>query len=134
MRKSPRRAVFNRFCNISCIFMLLFVFINAKAQTNVPLMISYQGQCIQTDGKAMTGTHKITATLYSDRFCKDTVWQGTYNAEVENGIFNIALGSGGYRLPDVSLMGRPLWLGVRVDNNEEMRPLTQFAASPYALN
>src|SRR5579862_9109183 len=101
---------------IFCIFALSFAFINAKAQTNVPLMISYQGQVISSDGKAMTGTHKITATLYSDLDGKNSVWQGSYDAEVQNGIFNILLGSGTYKLPDVTLMSRPLWLGIKIDN------------------
>ena len=34
--------------------------------SDVPRIMSYQGQITTTNGTAMNGTHTITATLYSD--------------------------------------------------------------------
>ncbi len=102
--------------------------------TDVPCILSYQGQVTTTDGKAMNGTHHITTTLYSDRFGTNSVWQGEYNAEITNGIFNILLGSGNSPLPEGLEMNRPLWFGIKVDGTEEMRPLSQLSAAAYSLN
>ena len=123
----------SRFSRILCIFAVLFAFINARAQ-DVPHIISYQGQITTSDGIAMNGTHHITATLYSDHFGKTSVWQGTYDAAITNGIFNIVLGAGVSKLPDVAEMNRSLWVGISVDEGEEMQPLTQLSSVPYALN
>jgi len=105
----------------------------SQTSNDVPRIISYQGQII-TNGLAMNGTHTITATLYSDPHGKNSVWQGSYDAVVTNGIFNITLGSGKTPLPDVALINRSLWIGISVDNGEEMQPRTQLSSSPYALN
>ena len=106
----------------------------APSGTDVPHILSYQGQITSTDGNVVNGTHHITATLYSDRYGKTSLWQGEYDASVTNGIFNILLGSANSKLPDVSEMNRPLWVGIKVDGGEEMQPLTQLSAAPYALN
>ena len=102
--------------------------------SDVPRILSYQGQITSTDGIAMNGTHHITATLYSDHLGKNSVWQGSYNAAVTNGVFTVMLGSGVSKLPDNTTLDRPLWVGINVDGSDEMRPLTQLSAAPYALN
>ena len=104
------------------------------SNTDVPRIMSYQGQITTTDGIAMNGRHNITATLYSDPHGTHSVWKGSYSAEVRNGIFNISLGSGAKKLPDNAEMNQPLWVGIKCDEGEEMQPLTQFASVPYALN
>jgi hypothetical protein len=127
-------AASRRFLSICCIFTVLFVFTNLRAQTtDVPHTISYQGQITASDGKAMNGTHTITATLYSDFIGKKSVWSGSYEAEIKNGIFNISLGSGKSKLPNAIDLNRHLWLGIKIDESPEM-PLTPLTAVPYALN
>ena len=108
--------------------------IGAQTSPDVPHILSYQGQVTTNDGSAMNGTHHITTTLYSDPHGTNSVWHGEYSAEISNGIFNILLGSGTYKLPEVSVMNRPLWVGIKVDGGEEMKPLTQLSAAPYSLN
>ncbi len=102
--------------------------------TDVPRIMSYQGQITTTNGIAMNGTHIITATLYSDPHGTLPLWRGSYDAEVKNGIFTISLGSGTKKLSDNAQMNQPLWVGIRVDEGEEMQPRTQLASVPYALN
>ena len=103
MHNPLNRTVLSRFRDITCIFAVLFAFINAKAQTaDVPRIISYQGQVTLLDGSSMTGTHHIVATLYSDRFGKTSVWRGEYDAAVTNGLFSVLLGSGKYKLLEAS--------------------------------
>ncbi|MEP7233881.1 MAG: hypothetical protein ABI778_01175 [Ignavibacteriota bacterium] len=107
---------------------------SAPSGTDVPRILSYQGQITATDGIIMNGIHHITASLYSDHFGKNKVWEGGYDADIKNGIFNILLGSGAAKLPETDALDRSLWVGIKVDGSEEMKPLTQFAAAPYALN
>ena len=122
------------FCVAALFFSKLNAQTSASSGTDVPRILSYQGQVTTNEGIAMNGTHHITATLYSDRFGKTSVWQGTYDATITNGNFNILLGSGKSPLPEVSAMNRPLWVGIKVDGGDEMQPLTQLAAAPYAIN
>jgi len=130
----------NRFKLIAAMSLIAAMFYqSSRAQvsgsnTDVPRLLSYQGQVKQTDGTPMNGTHTITASLYSDSHGKNTVWRGSYSAEVVNGVFTILLGSGNSPLPDVFAMNRPMWVGVSVDNQEEMKPFAQLAGVPYALN
>lgn len=125
---------------ISTVFILLTLLfsqsVNAQVSgsADIPRIMSYQGQITTTDGKVMNGIHKITATLYSDPHGTNSVWLGEYSTEIANGIFTVILGSGKSKLPENSLMNQPLWVGIRVDGSEEMQPLSQLAAAPYALN
>jgi len=123
-----------RFSRISCIFALVFVFNYARAQTPMPKIISYQGQITTTTGSLMTGTHHIVATIYTNNYGGHSIWQGAYDAEIKNGIYSIQLGSGKYPFPDISLMDRPLCLGISIDGSDEFKQLTQFASAMYALN
>ena len=95
------------------LILLTALFTKLEAQTSekdVPRILSYQGQITTANGTAMNGTHKITATLYSDHLGRNSVWQGSYNAEISNSIFTVKLGFGAQKLPDNSAM-EPAALG-----------------------
>ncbi len=115
---------------------LFFGSLNAQVtgSADVSRIVSYQGQITTTDGISMNGTHHITATLYSDHLGKNSVWQGSYDVAIANGIFTLMLGTGASKLPDNNTMNRPLWVGISVDGSDEMSPLTELSAAPYALN
>jgi len=105
-----------------------------STSTDVPYVLSYQGHIATTGNSVVTGTHHITASIYSDAYGSNSLWQGSYDAEIKDGIFALQLGSGKTKLPQSGLLDRPLWIGIKVDGSEEMRPLTQLTAVPYALN
>lgn len=112
----------------------------ADAQTlistsDVPRTLSYQGLLTSTDGTPVhDGEYRITLALYADPAGTIKVWEDTYATPITDGLFNVYLGSGNMRLPDPGTMNRPLWVGTRIDDTDEMRPLTPLSASPYALN
>jgi hypothetical protein len=113
---------------------LLLLGHTAWAQTtDIPRMISYQGIVTQ-NGTAVTGEYPVTVKLYADPDGKETVWQGTYTTHLENGMFNLMLGSGENPLPANDKLDKPLWVGVTMDGSLEMKPYTQLSASPYAFN
>jgi hypothetical protein len=96
--------------------------------------ISYQGSIASGGQPVPDGSYDISVRLYGDSTGADTIWQGTYNTAVQGGVFSILLGSGATPLPSPSIMDRQLWIGVRINNGTEFRPLSQLAATPYALN
>jgi hypothetical protein len=102
---------------------------------DVPRTISYQGLLTSNDGTPLpNGVYDITVTLYADETGANGIWQGTYHADVLNGVFNIHLGSGNAPLPEPAQMNRPLWVGTSINGSGLMTPLTPLTSSPYALN
>lgn len=104
------------------------------ATGGAPRTLSYQGMVIDGEKPVSDGSHQITVTLYADDKGAMAVWSSVYTTETKAGVFNVLLGSGEKALPDAAAMDKPLWVGVKMDNTNEMRPLTQLSASPYAIN
>jgi hypothetical protein len=98
-------------------------------------VMSYQGMVRTGSGQPLAdGEYPITVTLYADAEGTIQVWQDTYGTMINGGVFNIYLGSGKVPLPAPGQMDKALWIGTRIGNEEEMRPLTRLSASPYAIN
>lgn len=116
---------------------LLFVFMIASAlyaqSSDVPHLIGYQGQIKGTSGVPLSGDHLLTVTIYSDEEGANQLWQGEYTTKIDGGVFNITLGSDSYPLPNSDSLNRQLYIGVKVDNGAEMRPLTMITGAPFAL-
>ena len=91
--------------------------------------MSYQGLIKNHDGTNTDGKHKITLTMYSDNLGKNAVWRADYAVDIWNGYFSIILGGFSKPLPDNTTMDQPLWVGVRMEGGDEMRPLTQLASA-----
>jgi hypothetical protein len=107
---------------------------DAVAMTDVPRTISYQGLVNNGDKPVTDGKHSFTFTLYGDDYRQSVVWTGTYLLDTKDGMVNALLGSGNSPLPEATEMNKPLWLGVKVDNQGAEAALTQLSASAYALN
>ena len=108
---------------------------HAPTGPDIPKTISYQGAITAPDGGSISdGTYPITITLYGDESGRQRIWQDSYTTDISGGIFSLTLGGGNTPLPDAGGMNRPLWIGVRIADGTEMRPLTQMHASPYAIN
>jgi len=122
---------------IAAMVMILLAggMLRAQQTTTRPDVISYQGMVASSDGSPVAdGEYSVTMTLYGDEGGAVEIWQDTYTAVVRGGVFNIYLGSGTVPLPAPSRMDRALWIGTRIADGEEMRPLTRLSASPYAIN
>lgn len=123
---------------VACILALLSglsISVHAQqTQQDIPRLISYQGMLSTTAGAPLPdGEYGLTVTLYGDASGASPIWSDLYRAKVIGGVFSIYLGGGSKPLPATAEMNRPLWLGVRVGDQAEMRPLTQLSAAPYAL-
>lgn len=125
-------------CSIA-LFYIVFSGDGGVAQTmtkNTPnKTITYQGIITSTEtGASLTTTIPVTVVMYKDENGTEKVWEGTYLTDINQGVFQIQLGSGEYPLPVVSELDHGLWIGVKLGESSEMRPLTPLSASPYALN
>lgn len=122
------------------LFMLSLLYLSSPsgiAQQNTLTtrpVISYQGLLTSSqNGQPLNGTHRIVVTLYGDEQGSIRVWEGSYQTELNNGVFSLQLGSGEYPLPTAKDLDRAMWLGVRVDDNEEMKPLSRLTSTLNAL-
>ncbi len=111
-----------------------FLFTIAQAQQDIPRIMSYQGQVMQSGRLVATGDYSLIIRFYGDPEGKTKVWEASYSAHIVDGIFNIMLGGGEKPLPSTSAMNRPLWVGVAIAGEPEMKPYAQLASAPYALN
>ena len=100
------------------------------AQTST---LSYQGTLSFNGTTVSDGQYEMTVTLYADQSGTQPVWSDIYNADVRAGVFSVLLGAG-KPLPASKSLDRTLWVGVRIGQGKEMRPLTQLGGVPYALN
>ena len=117
------------------VFLLAGGILPAQQTNGIPGVISYQGMITASDGSPIAdGEYSITVTLYGDEKGTIRVWQDRYMTPVHGGVFSIYLGSGTVALPAPGGMDRGLWIGARIDGEEEMRPLTRLGSSPYAMN
>ena len=105
----------------------------ATPAVDVPHAISYQGLLTQNGITIPDGQYNLTVTFYGDAQGSSQLWQGTYSAQVMNGVFNLSLGSGDSPFPNTAIFNQQLWVGVKIEGGEEMRPLTQLSSSPSAL-
>ena len=123
---------------LAILFIASSIVMNAQGlvdATDVPRTISYQGLLTSSDGTPFTdGQYEITVSLYADGRGDNSVWQDSYIADVNGGVFNVLIGSGSKALPSSDKLSTPLWIGTSVNGAPEMRPLTPMTASPYALN
>ena len=103
-----------------------------QSTVDIPHTISYQGVIQSTAGMPLTGSQLITIRLYGDSAGMDLTWEDAFTTNVQNGVFNLLLGSQ-KPLPATSLMDMPLWIGVSIGEGEAMKPYAPLSASPYAL-
>jgi hypothetical protein len=119
----------------------------ASTTPTSPRTLSYQGVIsptpFQGGGRGvvgggvtnLAGEHLVTVTLYSDNMGTQKLWQSTMTTTLDaSGVFSTLLGTPENPLPDAQTMDRPIFLGVSLDGQPEMRPLTTVTASAYALN
>jgi len=72
---------------------LIFIFIvvvSNIAVCEIPRLINYQGRLVE-NGVAVTGTKSMTFRLLDKN--NNNLWEETQTVQIQNGIFNVLLGS-----------------------------------------
>ncbi|MGD2156732.1 MAG: hypothetical protein PVG14_03100 [Anaerolineales bacterium] len=96
---------------------------------------SYQGQLTDASGAPVAdGNYQMTFRLYAaeDAAVGDTLWSETQSVPVNDGLFNVALGSN--ETIGTEIFVQKLWLGVEVEGDGEMTPRQQLTGAPYAMS
>jgi hypothetical protein len=111
---------------------LLLLMATAIGWGQIPQTISYQGVLTDPNGATVpNGNYSLAFKLYEVASGGTPSWTETQNTAVNNGIFNVILGSvNPLNLP----FDKPYWLGITVGNGVELSPRAQLTASAYSLN
>ncbi|MBU0690473.1 putative metal-binding motif-containing protein [bacterium] len=98
----------------------------------IPRQINYQGHLTDPSGDAITAVKDMGVTIYDSEIDRTPLWSDVFeDVEITNGYFELLLGFP-TPIPD-SLFALPeLWLGITIDTDSEMMPLTRFSCVPYA--
>jgi hypothetical protein len=113
------------------IFMVAYLFSISSAQ--VPQMINYQGKLTKAGTCALDTTIAMVFKIYADTLTSTSLWTETQSSvKVEDGIFNILLGSV-TPFADLVFDGNIRYLGVKVGADNEMTPRKPIVSAGYAF-
>jgi hypothetical protein len=96
----------------------------------VPQTINYQGYLTDSGGNPINGTVSMTFSLYDVSAGGTALWSETQSVTVNNGIYNVILGSG---TPINLPFDTQYYLGVQVGTDPEMTPRQTLTSVPYAM-
>lgn len=98
--------------------------------TEVDNVIPIQGQLTDANGNPLDGYHTITFTLYANSWDTTPLCQDDDSVNVNNGLFNAKMDW--CTASDID--GKRLYLGIRVEGDEEMTPREAIYPVPYAFS
>ena len=102
-------------------------------QAQVPQLLNYQGVLIDPDsGERLSGTYAMTFSIYAEETGGTALWTEMQNVIVQNGLFNVLLGSV-TDIPFDLFDGSARYLGVQVGSDAEMTPRKQLVSVVYAF-
>lgn len=99
--------------------------------------ISYQGRLADDQGNPLTGFYSMEFRIYDDPVVGSPLWEefwtGGNSVSVNDGLFNVMLGSISAGLPDAIQGHDELYLGITVGNDTEMVPRVQLGSVPFSI-
>ncbi|MFT5430569.1 MAG: hypothetical protein ACI9OJ_001244 [Myxococcota bacterium] len=120
--------------------MLAFVagalFFTASATAQTPGIISFHGYLSDLSGNAIDAPEgkDFTVRMYHESEGSNPFWEDDFPGRpVVGGVFRILLGSSNNAVPTSHFDGAVKYIGVTVDNGEELSPRLQLVTVPYAL-
>ncbi|MFC1982560.1 hypothetical protein ACFLV5_02080 [Chloroflexota bacterium] len=101
---------------------------------SIPSVINYQGTLHNPDTgyPVADGDYTFVFSIYEDETDGVFLWQETQTVSVSGGLFSVLLGSVN-PLNDDLFSDSVRYLGVKVDDNEEMIPRQLLSSVPYAF-
>ena len=119
----------NQFRIFLAVVILLCLTAGIVSGATVTESITYQGKLADDSGSPVTGTVEMTFNLYESSSGGSPIATDTRTVDVANGLFTTQIAA------DRKLFdGRPLWLGIAVEDDDEMTPLQEIRPVPYALS
>jgi len=103
----------------------------APAFAQVPKLMRYQGQAIDSQGVPLEGNYSLTFRLYDAATGGNKMWEETQSAvPLSGGHFSVLLGS---RTPLGMDWTKACWLSVQVNADAELAPRQQITSVPLAV-
>lgn len=120
---------------LSILLVLSLVLAGVTALADVPTQMSYQGRLTDSLGDPVAdGDYLIQFSIYNVESSGDPLWTSGYQTvSVSSGSFTYYLGTAP-PLPDsIFVAGATLYLGIKVDADDEMTPRTALVSSPFSF-
>lgn len=106
--------------------------LSTQSASTIPQKISYQGMLTDNNGDPLHGNFTMEFAFYTTSSGGTAIWNEEQSSvSVENGIFNVLLGSN-ESLTNLAF-DEPYWLGITV-NGDLLSPRIELASSAYSLN
>ncbi len=126
--------------SLLAITILIFacIIITYAEAASVPPLINYQGMLTDADGNPLTGTKNLEFNLYDTTTGENKIWgpQIFSNVPLIKGQFNVILGTTdteGRSITD-AFSSDNCYLGIRMDDGQELSPRQQILSAPYSIN
>lgn len=105
-----------------------------EAPSTANTILSYQGRLADSNGTPLTTTVAMTFNLYNVASGGIPVWSESWaSVSVNDGLFNLLLGSTIPIPQSIIAENTSLWLGVEIGNDSEMTPRVQVGSTPFAM-
>jgi len=109
------------------------------AVTGINRQINFQGKLVNTDGTNVTnGNYTVIFSIYDHPTTGSPtsgyLWKETQTVSVTDGIFRVMLGSSTAFPANFNFNWSGLYLGMKVNADNEMTPRVEMTAVPYAFN
>lgn len=106
--------------------------LSADLWAQVPSLIRYQGQAVDTNGVPLEGPYTLTFRLYDAETGGTNVWEEVQpNVPLSTGHFSVLLG----QVAPLTAMdwSQPRWLSVQVNAEPELSPRQRITSVPLAI-
>jgi len=113
------------------LLVLIYMLLPLNLIAAVPATLTHQGYLTDSSGVAISGSTEMTFSLYSVETGGTAIWSETQTAQVNNGVYAVALGS--VSPLDPGQVDGDLWLGVTVGTDSEMTPRQKLSSVAFAL-
>ena len=106
--------------------------LGADVHAQVPALIRFQGQAVDSQGVPLEGPYTLTFRLYDAATAGTLLWQEPQNnVTLSKGHFSVLLGQ---QNPFTSVdWSKPCWVSIQVGTQLELSPRQQFTSVPLAL-
>ncbi len=119
---------------VNSVFFAITMGAFAFAQADLPRTISHQGQLVDESGEPVENeTLDFTFRLYDSESGENggnAIWTEDQQLQVREGLFNATLGS---EAPLNLPFDEQYWLGITINDGDELTPRIPLDASPYAI-
>ncbi|KPL02300.1 MAG: hypothetical protein AMJ90_06135, partial [candidate division Zixibacteria bacterium SM23_73_2] len=113
---------------------IITILIAGSSLAKAPQLINYQGLLTQSDGTPLNEPHDLTFKIYGSESGVDSLWWEHHTGvTVNNGLFNVILGSISSLSPSV-FDDTLRYIGIAVDSDPELSPRSRLTSVPYAYH